>query len=136
MPFIDFSKINGSKIDKPFEREIKFLLSPEIDPSVKDFTFLLSTLAPNGGCTDYHTHTDAGELMIFMSGTGKAWLDGVEHDLKPGVAIYAPPGVLHKTMNTGSEPLQIACVFVPAISTDYIRQNIEDAQNKKGAANE
>ncbi len=136
MPFIDFSSINGSKIDKPFEREIKFLLSPDIDPSVKDFTFLLSTLAPNGGCTDVHTHNDAGELMIFMSGRGKAWLDGVEHDLKPGVAMYAPPGVVHKTMNTGPEPLQIACVFVPAISTDYIRQNIEEARRKKGTDND
>ncbi|HQF07285.1 MAG TPA: cupin domain-containing protein [Spirochaetota bacterium] len=136
MPFIDFSAFNGSKIDKPFEREIKFLLSPDIDPSVKDFTFLLSTLAPHGGCTDYHTHADAGEIMIFMSGKGKAWLDGVEHDLKPGAAMYAPPGTIHKTMNTGSEPLQIACVFVPAISTDYIRQNIEAAQTKKGAADE
>ncbi len=136
MPFIDFSEINGSKIDEPFEREIKFLLSPDIDPSVKDFTFLLSTLAPNGGCTDYHTHTDAGELMIFMSGKGKAWLDGIEHELKPGVAMYAPPGTVHKTMNTGPEPLQIACVFVPAISTDYIRQNIEAARIKKGTGND
>ncbi len=136
MPFVDFSAIIGSKIDKPFEREIKFLLSPDMDPSVKDFTFLLSTLAPHGGCTDFHAHTGAGELMIFMSGKGKAWLDGVEHDLKPGVAIYAPPGVEHKTMNTGPEPLQIACVFVPAISTDYIRQNMEAAQSKKGTGNE
>jgi mannose-6-phosphate isomerase-like protein (cupin superfamily) len=70
--------------------------------------------------------------MIFMSGRGRAWLDGVEHELKPGVAMYAPPGMLHKTMNTGEEPLMISCVFVPPIDTNYIRQNIEAAQRAIG----
>ncbi|HEY5502454.1 MAG TPA: cupin domain-containing protein, partial [Candidatus Anoxymicrobiaceae bacterium] len=55
-------------------------------------------------------------------GTGKAWLAGEECELKPGVAIYAPPGVEHRTLNTGTEPLEIVCVFVPPAPADYIRQ--------------
>ncbi len=128
MPYVDFNDFPAGKVGKPFERELKVILSPDINPEVRGFTFLVSTLAPNGGCTDIHMHDDSGELMIFMSGRGKAWLKGVEYEIKPGVAIYAPPCVPHKTMNTGDEPLMIACVFVPPISTEYIRQNIEAAQ--------
>ncbi|MBN1532139.1 MAG: cupin domain-containing protein [Spirochaetes bacterium] len=131
MPYIDFSTVPSTKIGKPFERELKILLSPDNNPEVRDFTLLLSTLAPDGGCTDLHTHDDGGELMIFMSGRGRAWLDGIEYELKPGVAIYAPPGVAHRTMNTGGEPLEIACIFVPAISTDYIARNIEEAKKAR-----
>ncbi len=128
MLFYDFTKMEGHTIDKPFERELKIIMSPDSDERIKDFTLLLSTLAPNGGCTDFHAHDDKGELMIFMTGSGKAWIGDEEHELKPGVAMYAPPGVSHKTLNTGNEPLQIACVFIPAVSEEYIRASLEEAR--------
>jgi len=128
MPYVDFAEVEGAKVGKPFERELKILMSADMQPDVEGFTLIVATLAPNGGCTDVHSHESSGELMVFMSGSGKAWLDDVEYALKPGVAMYAPPGVSHKTMNTGEEPLMIACVFVPAVDTNYIRQNIEAAQ--------
>jgi mannose-6-phosphate isomerase-like protein (cupin superfamily) len=126
--YVDFSEVQGCKINKPFERELKVIMSPDVDPDVKGFTLLVSTLAPNGGCTDMHSHASEGELMIFMSGRGKAWLDKEEYALKPGIAIYAPPGVPHKTLNTGDNPLMIACVFVPPIDTGYIQKNVAAAQ--------
>ncbi len=130
--FINFSSIKGFMVDKPFERELKVLLSPDTHHEIKGFTFILSTLSPNGGCTDYHSHLEAGELMIFLSGTGKAWCEGSEYDIKPGTALYAPPGSVHKTQNTGSDPLQIACIFIPAISTDYIRKSQEESKKARG----
>ena len=133
MPYVDFKDFPAGKVCKPFERELKVILSPDINPDVEGFTFLVSTLAPNGGCTNMHMHEDSSELMIFMSGKGKAWIKGLEYEIRPGVAIYAPPCVPHKTMNTGDEPLMIACVFVPPISTEYIRQNIEAAQKAEAA---
>ena len=74
-----------------------------------------------------HAHDVSGELMICMAGSGRAWLAGEERELKQGVAVYAPPGVQHRTLNTGSEPLMLACVFVPAVPDDYIRKSIEAA---------
>ena len=127
MPFISFNAIQGEFIPPPFERELKILMSPDIHNDVKDFTLLLSVLAPNGGCTDWHSHGREGELMIFMSGLGRAWLGDDEYAITPGSAMYAAPGVRHRTLNTGSEPLQIACVFVPAVSSDYILANIKKA---------
>jgi len=129
MPFVDINQLKSVKVSKPFERELKIVMSPETHPDeVKDFTLLFSTLAPNGGCTDFHKHDASGELMVFISGIGKGWLDGVEHELRAGTAMYAPLGVEHKTMNTGDEPLVIVCVFVPPASADYIRAQMKAAE--------
>lgn len=133
--FIDFSTINGTTVGRPFERELKVILSPDTNRSINNFTFILSTLAPNGGCTDFHVHDTSGELMIFMSGSGKAWFEGIEYDIKPGTALYAPPGSEHKTMNTGNEPLMIACIFIPAIASEYIVKSAQEANNAKEASN-
>ena len=51
-----------------------------------------------------------------------------------GVALYAPPGMVHKTLNTGKDPLRIACVFIPAISTEYITANISAAKKAADSA--
>jgi mannose-6-phosphate isomerase-like protein (cupin superfamily) len=129
MPIVDAGLIKTSRVPPPFERELKVVMSPETHPGeVTDFTLLFATLAPNGGCTDFHTHESAGELMVITSGNGKAWLAGVEHELKPGIAMYAPPGMEHKTMNTGGTPLNIVCVFVPPASADYINAQINAAE--------
>lgn len=120
MPYVDASKVPESRVPPPFERALKVVMSPETHDDVKDFTLIFSALAPRGGCTDFHAHESTGELMVFTQGTGKAWLDGEEHELKPGVAMYAPPGVEHKTLNTGEVPLEIVCVFVPPAPADYI----------------
>lgn len=132
--FVTFSEMPGTGIPKPFERELKVLMSPDTNPEIQGFTFILSTLAPNGGCTDRHSHDEAGELMIFLSGSGKAWFENSEFEIKPGTALYAPPGSVHKTLNTGNEPLQIACIFIPAISTDYIRKSREESDKARGNA--
>jgi mannose-6-phosphate isomerase-like protein (cupin superfamily) len=128
MPFVDFSAIRGERVPKPFARELKIALSPDMHADVSGFSLIVSTLDPEGGCTDTHAHETSGELMICMTGAGKAWLAGTEHELKPGVAFYAPPGVPHRTLNSGSEPLTLACVFVPAVPDDYIRKSIEAAR--------
>lgn len=132
--YIDYSNAEGVNVAYPFERELKVILSPDTNTDIKDFTFILSTLAPNGGCTDFHLHESSGELMIFLSGSGKAWFEGKEYDIKPGTALYAPAGTIHKTLNTGNEPLAIACVFIPAISTEYIQQSKEASQKARGGA--
>lgn len=128
MPIVDSTAIPASHVPRPYERDLKILMSPQTHPEVQGFTYLTATLAPHGGCTPDHVHEESGELMIILSGNGKAWLDDKEFDLYPGISFYAPPGISHKTLNPGSDPLVIACVFVPSVNTDYIRANIEAAQ--------
>lgn len=128
MPYVDGGAVAGRHVPEPFERTLKVIMSPETHAEVKDFTLLFSTLAPGGGCTDFHSHDSSGELMVFVSGHGKAWLAGVEHELSPGVAVYAPPGIEHRTLNTGEEPLEIVCVFMPPAPADYIRSMISASE--------
>jgi len=127
MPFVDADEVPASNVMKPFERSLKVIMAPETHAEVTGFTLIFSTLAPDGGCTDLHAHETSGELMVFTSGHGRAWLEGQEYELKPGVVIYAPPGAEHRTLNTGEEPLEIICVFVPPAPGDYVRKNIEAA---------
>jgi quercetin dioxygenase-like cupin family protein len=124
---VDSNRLPESTVPKPFERKLKIVMSPGTHAEVRDFTLLVSTLAPEGGCTDSHSHPEGGELMIFTSGRGKAWLEGEEHELVPGSVLYAPPGVSHRTLNTSGEPMQIFCVFIPPVDEEYVRRNIEEA---------
>jgi len=114
-------------VPAPFERALKVVMDPSRQDDVEGFTLIFSALAPNGGCTDFHIHDLSGELMVFTQGTGKAWLAGEELEIKPGVALYAPPGVEHKTLNTGTVPVEIVCVFMPPAPADYIKEMIEAA---------
>ena len=129
MPYVDASDLPAAKVPKPFERELKVVMSPETHTDVEGFTLLFSTLAPGGGSTDYHAHDGSGELMVVASGRGRGWLAGEEHELKPGAAMYAPPGVEHRTLNTGDEPLELICVFVPPAPADYIEKIVAEASS-------
>ncbi len=127
MAYVDASGLKEIRVPEPFERALKVVMDPATHEDVEGFTLLFSALAPGGGCTDFHSHDGSGELMVFTQGTGRAWLAGEEYDIKPGVAIYAAPGVEHKTLNTGSIPLEIVCVFMPPAPVDYVRRMIEEA---------
>lgn len=127
MPYVDANDLPAARVPKPFERELKVVMSPETHPDVEGFTLLFSNLATGGGATDSHAHDGSGELMVVVSGRGRAWLAGEEHELQPGAVMYAPPGVEHRTLNEGSGPLELICVFVPAAPADYVKQMIAEA---------
>jgi mannose-6-phosphate isomerase-like protein (cupin superfamily) len=120
MSYVDMEAVPGSRIDKPFERELRVIMSPQTHEDVTLFTLMMFIPAPNGGCTDFHAHEGSGELVVVLGGRGRAFMRGKEYELRPGIAIYAPPGVTHKTLNTGNEPLKLACVFVPPVETSYV----------------
>jgi len=127
MPYVDAGEIREVSVPAPFERALKIVMDPTTHEDVKDFTLIFSALAPDGGCTDFHIHDLSGELMVCTQGTGRGWLAGEERELKPGVAMYAPPGVEHKTLNTGKIPLELVCIFMPPAPADYIREMVEQA---------
>ena len=45
--------------------------------------------------------------MFFLSGTGKAILDGKESRVQPGDAVVVTPGTRHNFVNDGREPLKV-----------------------------
>ncbi len=134
MVYVDAGELPESRVPAPFERALKVVMSPETHDEVEGFTLIFSALAPRGGCTDLHAHDESGELMVFTRGSGRALLAGKEFDLHPGVALYAPPGVEHRTLNTGDVPLEIVCVFIPPAPSGYISEMIREASGSENRA--
>jgi mannose-6-phosphate isomerase-like protein (cupin superfamily) len=64
------------------------------------------------------THEHVEQVLFNFSGTGKVILDGVESAFNPGDVVVVSPGVKHNFINSGSEPLKIYTIYVPANHID------------------
>ena len=57
--------------------------------------------------------TEAEDALIrIISGNGKAFCDGTEEALKPGVMHICPKGSVHSIVNTGEEDLVMLTIVV------------------------
>ncbi len=58
------------------------------------------------------------QFLRIESGTGKAVLDGVEHEISDGSAVLVPAGMKHNIINTGSDALKLYTLYSPAEHMD------------------
>lgn len=65
---------------------------------------------------EVHPHVE--QTLFNLSGEGKVLLEGVESAFLPGDAVVVTPGVRHNFINTGSTPLKIYTIYVPANHID------------------
>ena len=65
---------------------------------------LRGKLAP-GHTIGLHTHDTSSEIILFLSGTGKMILNGVEEPITPGLCHYCKKGSSHQMINDGDEDL-------------------------------
>lgn len=68
---------------------------------------------PPGGEVGEETHTYTEQTLFFLSGTGKAILDGKESPIGPWDVVVVTPGTKHNFINTGTVPLKIYTVYAP-----------------------
>jgi len=67
-------------------------------------------LEPNKSVGKHNTE-QREEMLIFLSGTGKAVIKEKSFDVEKGRVVYIPPDSEHDIINTGSEPLiYVFCV--------------------------
>lgn len=66
-----------------------------------------------GGEIGEETHAHVEQTLFFMSGTGKAVLDGKESDIGAGDVVVVTPGTKHNFLNTGTESLKVYTVYAP-----------------------
>lgn len=64
------------------------------------------------------THDHVEQSLFFMSGSGKAILDGKESEIKAGDVVVVTPGTEHNFVNTGTESLKIYTIYAPANHID------------------
>lgn len=105
----------GVEIPAPYARRIRVLFAPD-KGNVAEITFS-HVLLPVSGRTDSHTH-DRPELIFVVSGEGVCVNGGQQTPVAADVALWVPAGEPHQIINTGSQPLKLATVFVPAYTAE------------------
>ena len=74
-----------------------------------DFTAGVTELGPEGWL-GHHRH-DPAELYYVVDGSGTLTVDGAEHAVRAGTAVYVPGGAEHGIRNTGAGPLRFFYAF-------------------------
>jgi mannose-6-phosphate isomerase-like protein (cupin superfamily) len=73
---------------------------------------VIMSIPPSGEVGDeVHTYTE--QTLFFLSGTGKAVLDGKTSPIGPGDVVVVTPGTEHNFINTGTVPLKLYTVYAP-----------------------
>ena len=101
--------------DRPVERfgdivSWRTLLSGDRTPT-EALTMGTAELAP-GAPVDgaLHRHEEP-EAYFVLSGRGHVHIDGTDHPVEPGTAVFVPGNAWHYAANTGPEPLRLLYVF-------------------------
>jgi quercetin dioxygenase-like cupin family protein len=84
-----------------------------------EFVLGIAEFGP-GGTLNPHVHAPA-EFYLGLTGSGIVTIDGVAHEIAPGVAVYVPGNAEHGTV-AGPEGLRFAYGFAEAAFTgiEYI----------------
>ncbi len=104
---IDFSGLTEKKIPE-FNGGKGAILLKTIEKN--DVKFLSARLEP-GSSVGMHKHMDTCEIILILSGKGKAICDGETEMLGEGSCHFCPRGSSHTLMNVGDSDL----VFVAAV---------------------
>ena len=77
------------------------------------------------------TYVETDQFICVEEGNGKAILDGLEYELKPGLAIVIPAGTEHNVINTSStKALKLYTVYIPP---DYAPDTIHKTKSQSTA---
>ena len=87
--------------------------------TAKNSQLVLMSLKPGEEIGMETHHLD--QFLRFEKGTGKAVLDGVEHEISDGYAVVVPAGTAHNFINTSAtEDLKLYTVYSPPEHRDGV----------------
>ena len=66
--------------------------------------------------TERHYHSRTEEIYFVTKGSGSLEVDGETRRVRPGDAVFIPPGAWHTLENDGTSELLILCMCVPPYS--------------------
>ncbi|CAM2157915.1 Cupin domain-containing protein [Paraburkholderia tropica] len=88
-------------------------VAPHLVPMSTPFSFGTQTLPP-GGVVRQHSHDENEEVLHFISGSGKAILDGVEYRLTAGSTLFLGKLKSHMFINDGDVDMHWTWLYIPA----------------------
>lgn len=83
-----------------------------------EHTQLVIMTIPPGGEIGLETHDHLDQILMFVSGTGRAVVDGSTKQVKQGDLVIVPAGAEHNFVNTGDNPLILHTVYGPPEHAD------------------
>ena len=94
-------------------RDWYYLIGPN-NSEAKNLAFGLAEFHP-AEAAPAHTHDTQEEIIYILEGAGDfITAEGVK-PLKPGVAIFIPPGLEHRIVVSGDKPLKLVTLFSPPV---------------------
>ena len=78
---------------------------------------VIMTIPPDGEIGE-ETHDENDQILSFVSGLGKAVVDGKSKKVGPGDVVIVPAGVEHNFLNDGPNPLVLYTVYGPPDHAD------------------
>lgn len=100
-----------AKMDPPYERTVRFLLSPELDPAQKELAVGIVEL-PAGSKSDYRAHEES-EMFLCIEGHGHIRVGDELIEMHPYTAVLVPPNVPHQTYNDIGECMMRFVIVLP-----------------------
>jgi mannose-6-phosphate isomerase-like protein (cupin superfamily) len=77
------------------------------------------------------THT-LDQVLFFLEGTGKAYLNDVQFEIYPGSVFVVPAGTKHNFINSDSGEMKLYTVYAPAEHRDgTVHETKDDALRDK-----
>jgi mannose-6-phosphate isomerase-like protein (cupin superfamily) len=68
---------------------------------------------PPGGEIGEEIHPDVDQVLVFVSGEGKAIVNGEQSPVAAQSLYFVPAGTPHNFITTGTRPLQLYTVYAP-----------------------
>jgi mannose-6-phosphate isomerase-like protein (cupin superfamily) len=79
---------------------------------------------PRGMNTLPHKLQETAEVYYILEGEGIIHVDKESAEVKPGSAIYVPPGAVQYLENTGNSELSFLCIVDPMWTAEQDRQEL------------
>ena len=91
-----------------------------------EHTQLVIMTIPPGGEIGVETHDENDQILSFVSGLGKAVVDGGTKKVKAGDVVVVPAGKEHNFLNDGPNPLVLYTVYGPPDHADGAVHSTKD----------
>ena len=99
-------------------------------------TQLVIMTIPPGGEIGAEVHEENDQILSFVSGVGKAVVEGAEKEVAAGDVVVVPAGTEHNVVDDGPNPLVLYTVYGPPDHADGVVHATKEEADAAEAAGE
>ncbi|MCL2856970.1 MAG: cupin domain-containing protein [Oscillospiraceae bacterium] len=94
-------------------RFLRWVSSPGVGLDAEFLSCCIMRVAPGETVRPAHSHPEGEELLYFVHGEGKVYVDGEIRPVRAGSLVLFTKGCKHQVRNSGKEELKVICFFAP-----------------------